>query len=95
MNDAVEVDSVMFYTRSQDAHNRQLVAVMTNGKVHRFSEGKMREEMLANILPDSTFRAISDAAYDKAMTFRHDDDAWTAVQKLLCEFQIELDELYD
>ncbi|MEI6850858.1 MAG: hypothetical protein WCK26_02745 [Candidatus Saccharibacteria bacterium] len=95
MNAQTKVKVVMFYTRSNNAHNRQIVAIMMDGKHWRFSEGKMCDEILVNALPETTLREIEQVAYKKAMTFRHDEGDWIVIQKLLCEFQLALDVLYD
>ena len=95
MSAKAKVQEVMFYTKSDDAHNRQMVATLEDGKVLRFSEGKMREELLGNIMPESLLREIEEVAYSKAITFRQVEEDWTKVQHLLCEFQLELDAIFD
>lgn len=97
MRNRVLVRKVMLYTRSEDPHDRQIVAVMTNGREYRFSEGEMLERGLPKGLKYAALRVIESMAYEKAQLFDKEEDEewateqaekdWDCVQTLLYEFQ--------
>ena len=84
----------MFYTRSKSARNRQILAIMVSGSQHRFTEGRMRQELEESSLAEPALRNVELSAYKRAKRFEHNTSDWTKIQTLMYELQTELDRLY-
>jgi len=69
MSDHRRVKDVVFYTRSNRARNRQIVAIMRDGTEFRFSIGTMESELAGYDLSKPELQAIASKAYKKALTF--------------------------
>lgn len=94
MQTEVEVKSIVFRTHADGKSERRLVAIMTNGKVYRFNEGKMRAKLIDCSLSGPTLRAIENAAYERALEFHPHSRSRLVAQQLLCEFQTEFEDIY-
>ena len=70
------IREIRFYTRSMNPRNRQIVVFMTSGKEYRFSEGKMRKELLDYDLPEPVISIIGKVGFKRAMSFVPEDDRY-------------------
>lgn len=116
---ADEIRSVRLYTRSDNPHNRQIVVSMKSGKMYRFSENEMGDDLSRYNLPmgildeieNSTIERVNDFATDESWIPDSTDpdyvplnepktsidpqkqEDYDVAQRLLCEFQSEVQAL--
>jgi len=88
MDSLVRVRQVLFYTRSDDPHNRQMVAIITTGTKHRFSEGEMVRELQQYSLPEPTLRRIEKKARSRVETFFPPDEDLLIADSSICEEEL-------